>query len=245
MNTGMSLLSGLGLGAGLMYLFDPNVGRRRRALLRDRAVGALNRIDDFVATTMSDLSHRTQGLKAKFQARLRTEQVSDEVLIQRVRSKLGRYVSHPHAIRVAAHNGQISLSGPILANEVNDLLCAVKSVRGIREVDPQSLTVHDEAGDVPELQGGRRRMGERLNLLEENWAPTTRVLAGALGCGLMTNCLMRRTPLAVILGTAGFGLFVRSLRNGRFGRRQDAARAAHKREPAHPEMTADTPQVVF
>lgn len=245
MNTGMSLLGGVGLGAGLMYLFDPNVGRRRRALLRDRAIGALNHLDDYVATTMSDLSHRAQGLKAGLRARLRTEQVSDEVLTQRVRSKLGRYVSHPHAIRATAHNGQVALSGPILANEASDLLCAVKSVRGVLGVDPRGLTVHDEAGDIPELQGGRRRMGERLNLLEENWAPTTRLLGGAVGCGLMANCMARRTPLAVLLGTAGFGLLVRSLRNGRFGRRMGTARAPHKRESTHPEMTADTPQVVY
>ena len=32
---GMCVLSGLGLGAGLMYVFDPERGRRRRAMARD------------------------------------------------------------------------------------------------------------------------------------------------------------------------------------------------------------------
>ena len=34
----LCLLGGLGAGAGLMYIFDPVQGRRRRALLRDQGV---------------------------------------------------------------------------------------------------------------------------------------------------------------------------------------------------------------
>jgi hypothetical protein len=56
---------------------------------------------------------------------------------------------------------------------------------------------------------------ERLNFFEENWTSTTRVVAGSVGCALMANCLARRTPLAALLGTVGFGLFVRSYANRR------------------------------
>lgn len=218
LSPGLSLLGGLGLGAGLMYLFDPAAGRRRRALLRDQLVHALSRMDDRVDATVSDLSHRAEGLAAAIRASFVSEQVSDEVLAARVRSKLGRYTSHPHAIGVAAHNGQIVLTGSVLKREVGGLLRATSKVRGVAGVDASGLVIHDEPGDRPWLQGGRRRSGERLNLLEENWAPTTRLLAGAVGCGLMANCLARRTPLAVLLGTAGFGLFVRSVTNAGLGR---------------------------
>jgi len=34
----MTLLASAGLGAGLMYFLDPDRGRRRRALVRDKAV---------------------------------------------------------------------------------------------------------------------------------------------------------------------------------------------------------------
>jgi hypothetical protein len=39
-----------------------------------------------------------------------------------------------------------------------------------------------------------------------------------IGCGLMANCLAERTPGAALLGTIGFGLFVRAVTDMDFGR---------------------------
>jgi uncharacterized membrane protein/CBS domain-containing protein len=220
---GRGLLGGVGLGAGLMYLLDPDLGRRRRALARDRAVRAVGRIDDCVNAAACDLAHRARGVAAEVRARLVSEQVSDDVLVERVRSRIGRYVAHPHALGVAARNGQVVLTGSVLKGELDRLLDAVGSVRGVRGLDAGGLAAHDEPGDRPWLQGGRRLPGERPNLLQESWAPATRLLAGAAGCGLMANCLARRTPAAVLLGTAGFGLFVRSLASVSLGRLVGAA----------------------
>ncbi len=36
MNRQLSLLGGIGLGAALMYMVDPDRGKRRRALVRDK-----------------------------------------------------------------------------------------------------------------------------------------------------------------------------------------------------------------
>src|SRR5438067_8044488 len=38
MNKALTLLMGFGMGMGLMFLLDPDRGRRRRALMRDQAV---------------------------------------------------------------------------------------------------------------------------------------------------------------------------------------------------------------
>jgi osmotically-inducible protein OsmY len=81
------------------------------------------------------------------------EEVTDEVLGNRVRSQIGRHVSHPRAIEVAAHDGVVTLRGPILANEVDELLTAVLTVRGVRDVDDQ-LDVHKTAKGISALQGG-------------------------------------------------------------------------------------------
>src|SRR5438094_824144 len=95
-----------GLGAGLMYVFDPVQGRRRRALVRDQFVHALHELDDAIGVTFRDVSHRSSGLWAEARslpARLSGEAVPDRVLEERVRAKLGRYVSHPGSIGVTVN----------------------------------------------------------------------------------------------------------------------------------------------
>ena len=84
-------------------------------------------------------------------------------------------------------------------------------MRGVRSVENR-LDVHPRA-DVPALQGGRARTGDVLDVRQTNWSPTTRLVSGAVGGGLMANCLAKRTPGAILLGTVGFGLFLRSMTN--------------------------------
>jgi hypothetical protein len=58
----LAILSGLGIGAALMYLFDPQGGGRRRALIRDKAVKLNRQTRDALDGTMKDLSNRTKGM---------------------------------------------------------------------------------------------------------------------------------------------------------------------------------------
>ncbi len=58
----LAILGGLGAGAALMYLFDPNGGRRRRALIRDKAVGVSNDLRQGINAKTHDLANRTRGL---------------------------------------------------------------------------------------------------------------------------------------------------------------------------------------
>src|SRR5262245_43035433 len=101
------LLSGLGIGAGLLYLLDPRLGRRRRAMALGKAAHALRAGAGAVGRASRDLAHRSRGLAAEAGARLHTEPVPDRVLEDRVRSKMGRFVSHPHAIEVLAEDGEV------------------------------------------------------------------------------------------------------------------------------------------
>jgi len=64
MNNACSLLAGLGLGAGLMYALDPDVGRRRRALARDKAVGLAHQTQHAVDVVRNDVRNRARGLAA-------------------------------------------------------------------------------------------------------------------------------------------------------------------------------------
>ncbi|HEX8096397.1 MAG TPA: hypothetical protein VF507_00115 [Pyrinomonadaceae bacterium] len=56
------LLGGIGIGAALMYLLDPEQGGRRRALLRDKLVSVSNQLGDAVGSTARDLTNRAQGV---------------------------------------------------------------------------------------------------------------------------------------------------------------------------------------
>ena len=62
MNKVLAVLAGAGIGALVMYLFDPNGGGRRRALIRDKAVGLSNDAADAVASKSRDLRNRAQGV---------------------------------------------------------------------------------------------------------------------------------------------------------------------------------------
>jgi hypothetical protein len=53
------------VGAGLMALFDPNRGRRRRALLRDKATGAADVVGTAAGKTWRDLRNRAEGVAAR------------------------------------------------------------------------------------------------------------------------------------------------------------------------------------
>jgi ElaB/YqjD/DUF883 family membrane-anchored ribosome-binding protein len=151
-NWALAFAGGAGLGAALMYLLDPDRGRRRRHLLNDQVGSLMSRSDDMIGKRARDLRNRARGLLAETRARIQHEEVDDEVLVERVRSRIGRVVSHPHAIEVAAHQGYVTLQGPILASEVEGLLSAVAAVRSVISVENR-LDVRQRADDMPGLQG--------------------------------------------------------------------------------------------
>ena len=198
-NSGLGLIGGVGLGAALMYFLDPDRGRRRRGLVRDQVVSAFSKADDAVGATARDLGNRTRGLAAETRSRLKKEQAPDEVIVARVRSELGRVVSHPSAIQVTAEQGRVTLSGPILAREVDDLLSTVRKARGVTDLVNQ-LEVHEQADNVPALQGGSERRGGEFELLQENWSPAARLIIGTVGGALGLYGARRQEALGAALG---------------------------------------------
>lgn len=216
MHQTLRFLAGAGVGAGLMYFLDPRSGRRRRVLTADRVNRAVHEAGCALDVAARDAAHRARGLWAAVRsARAGGEAPDDRVLAERVRSRLGRVVSHPHALHVSAAGGAVTLAGPILAHEVDDLLACAARTAGVARVENR-LEVHTQAEGHPALQGGEPRCGERGELWRDNWPPALRLLAGAAGTGLMVNCLARRNVPAAMFGTLGFGLFLRGLTNTPF-----------------------------
>jgi hypothetical protein len=210
----LRVLTAAAAGAGLMFLLDPDRGRRRRALVRDQLVRAAHRTGDAVDATSRDVGNRARGVVAELRSRLVNVEVSDGVLQERVRARIGSVIGHAGAIEAAVIDGRVSLRGPVLADDVDRLLRRVRRVPGVREVINQ-LDVHDEPGGAPGLPGHPRalRRGEVFELLQTRWSPTARLFAGLAGAAMALWGVRRLDLPGIVLTAGGVLLAVRGVRN--------------------------------
>ena len=79
MNTGLAILGGLALGAGLMYYLDPDRGRRRMALVRDKATHLTHVTRDAVGAKGRDLRNRAVGVVAETKSALQSDESRQQV----------------------------------------------------------------------------------------------------------------------------------------------------------------------
>ncbi|MGH7853637.1 MAG: BON domain-containing protein, partial [Candidatus Binatia bacterium] len=192
-----------------------------RAVARDKMTKAQKRLRSAAGVTARDLGHRSAGIIAEVRSRISGQEVGDEVLEGRVRSKLGFLVRHPAAIRTEISNGQVILSGPVLSDEVEQLIDGVRAVRGVTDVEDR-LAVHEKATQVSSLQGDKPKpAGEVWDIMQRRWSPSTRFLvgtAGAVSLGLIAYSFSdgsraapastpwRRKPLARRESRAGWSI---------------------------------------
>lgn len=150
-----SFLIGASIGALTMYFLDPQRGHARRILVRDKAFSLSRKTKRRIGQVASDLKNRSLGSLKEMQNRMKmkTGEISDDVkLEQRIRSSFGRKVSHARAIKVSSVNGSVTLSGPILQHEVDQLITCVQNVPGVKSVSDE-LEKYDQPGDISSLQG--------------------------------------------------------------------------------------------
>lgn len=122
----------VGLGAGMMYFFDPNQGRRRQALARDRIIHLAHEIDEAIGVVSRDLGN---------------------------------------------------------------------------------LERHGDPPGIRALAGDRTRTGERSELCQGNWSPTTRFVVGSAGTLFLASATQRRGVSQWALAAAGTGLLFRAITN--------------------------------
>lgn len=207
------LIGGLLLGAGLMYYLDPDRGRRRRALVRDQVTHLTHSADDAVDAAARDMRNRAIGVAAEARGRVTSGQAPPSVVEARVRADLGRVASHPGAIRVTVdEDSRVTLTGPVLATEADRVVAAVESVRGVRDVIDR-MEHHEDPEGVPGLQGRGREPQRRLDVMQESWAPGTRLLMGMLGGAMALRGMRGDGPLGGLMTLAGLGVVSRSLSN--------------------------------
>jgi osmotically-inducible protein OsmY len=132
---GAGLLVGAGIGAGIMYLFDPDRGRARRARLQDQAGSLWRHAGQKAEKVAQDVANRCEGLAAVTKRAFDHAPVDPPILVARVRTKLGRVIRKPHDVTVAATDaGIVTLSGNVDANDAGKLLTAVMTVPGVHDV---------------------------------------------------------------------------------------------------------------
>ncbi|HYJ91934.1 MAG TPA: SRPBCC family protein [Pyrinomonadaceae bacterium] len=209
-------LIGIGAGLATMYFLDPDRGRRRRSVVTDKISKASNRIPGTARVTVVDLSNRARGAWATATKMFSSDTADDQIIEARVRSKMGRVCSHPHAIHVISHDGYITLDGVILADEAPYLLKCVSNVRGVHGVT-NNLKEFKSSQGVSSLQGGRRRE-DRSEFMQQHWSPGPRFIIGALGASGIAYALVKRDLVGVGLGIAGAALLTRSLTNSELTR---------------------------
>lgn len=208
-----TLLTSLGLGAGLMYFYDPQLGNRRRALVRDKINSLVNSVDDSVDVAMDDMRNRARGVLAELSAKLSDQGAPDWILEERARTNLGRLARRSSAVQVQADGGRIYLRGPILREDVDDIVKTAARTRGVHGVENQ-LQVFDTPEDIPALQGPPSPKRQALPEWQQgNWSPAMRLISGMGGSLLTLYGLTRRGITKPVLSTAGLVLTARGVTN--------------------------------
>jgi osmotically-inducible protein OsmY len=145
----MTLATGFAVGAFAMYMFDPEEGRRRRALVRDKAASAGHDAERLARGASRHAANQLRGAAAEAQSHMRNAPVSDSQLHERIRSQLGRLVDQPGTLQVKVDNGHVTLSGSAKPGEIQSLLAAVSAMQGVEGVDNRL-----SAGTQPSPGGG-------------------------------------------------------------------------------------------
>jgi uncharacterized membrane protein len=208
-------LTGFIAGAAFMYFSDPDRGRRRRAGARDKVAARWRDVTKELDKAERDVWNRTRGVGAAVSSLWNNSEVDGDVLVDRVRSRIGRVVSHPRAIRARAEtDGRIILEGPVLQYELDNLLKSVRATPGVVEVINR-LEVHAEPEGVSSLQGGVPRLA-LSEFAQQRWTPALRVASAALAGGFLYEGIRKDGLMSWLSSFAGGLLMARVIANRPF-----------------------------
>ena len=154
----VTLVSGMIIGATIMYIFDEHRGAKRRAYARDKIARAAHRLGLEARKRGRDLLNRGFGSVAELGSGLRDRMRSlpDDQLVDRVRSQLGHVVSHSGLLQVYAKNGCVTVSGPVLEREIEKIRGRMKKIRGVKECRVQ-VEPHADLDRLSGQMGARPR----------------------------------------------------------------------------------------
>lgn len=128
------VLFGVTAGVIAMYFLDPQRGRTRRARAREKLMHYGRVAYNYGDKSARHIRNRAYGKYKKMQNQRQSGPVDDTTLEERVRSMMGRKVSHIKSLKISVTNGDVSLAGPILNDEVDELIASIEHLPGVRRV---------------------------------------------------------------------------------------------------------------
>jgi osmotically-inducible protein OsmY len=146
------------LGAVAAYLLDPDRGRRRRVVLRDRARAAARREVRVVERRASYRRGRVIGWAKRLRHRRSGPPADDRVLVDRIRSELrGITAGRPH-LTIDAVDGIVTLRGQVEPDLARDAELRIRGVAGVRGV---VNLLHDARHPAPNKADALRSDGQQ------------------------------------------------------------------------------------
>jgi osmotically-inducible protein OsmY len=152
MNALIKVAAAFAAGAAAMYLLDPETGRRRRALVRDRSGGAARDLQHSMRGAGRDAANRLRGRVAETRSHLAAEPVDDDVLHDRIRAKIGHLLDRPATVEVKVAEGHVVLSGEAPEDEAAALARYVAGMQGVSGVENR-LSAQVDASRQASAQG--------------------------------------------------------------------------------------------
>lgn len=134
----LNIVTAFAAGAALMFYLDPNQGRRRRALVRDKSLSLSHDMRDYAGRKRTHLGNRMKGLAARagFAGQQR-DGIDDAQLRDEIVQKAALLLSNPMAVEIDVEDGVVHLSGRVPAGESDVLLEKIAAMRGVQEIDDQ------------------------------------------------------------------------------------------------------------
>lgn len=153
---GLSMTTGAGLGAGFTYFCDPDRGHARRKKVADRAVSLIEQGERLVEHKGNSILNRAEGILSQARSLFHgQEDVPDEVVLERVLSRMGHVVQNPRSISTTVKKGIVRLTGIVARDEKKRILREIRAVPGVSKVE--ELLTHENRRNgrsIPTLLGG-------------------------------------------------------------------------------------------
>ncbi len=116
------------IGAGIMYIADPRLGRARRAWLMDKSRSIMNRTGKSFYRTGRHMANKAKGVVAETRG-------AGQDLVERINGSLRGMLKDPNSVQVSCDmSGTVTLMGRVASEQYDRVLQMVQSMPGVNSI---------------------------------------------------------------------------------------------------------------